>query len=117
SRGLEGDRRGPVPVRLAIALPRCIEHGTHDLRVRAAPAEIPTHPANDLLLSRPWMRLEKRDSGQDLPGRTVAALRGVVRHEGALHWVQAVNLVTDAFDGGDGVAIAGRCEREAGVGE
>jgi hypothetical protein len=54
------------------------------------------------------------DRGHDLAGGAVAALIGIVVHEGLLHRVQAAVRARDPFDSGDPLPLSLHSEREAG---
>src|SRR5579864_5355193 len=94
--------------------PRRFADGSHNVRVRTTPTEVPAHAAPDVVVRGLGTGLEQRDGSQDLSRCAKAALQRVVRDKRLLDRMKA-GWTLDAFDRGDRLAIARGRERQTGV--
>ena len=85
------------------ALPHTLNRG-HDVRIRAAAADVAAHEFLHLRVLRPARLFQQRHRRHDLPGRAIAALVGIAFHERRLHRMQFLRL-TDALDRRDLIAL------------
>src|SRR5882757_4681361 len=85
-----------------------------NVRVCAAPADVPAHPLPDLARRAGVFLRDASHPGHDLTGGAVAALERVVVDECLLQRVQSVP-VREALDGGDLRALAHHRQGQAGV--
>jgi len=84
-----------------------------DIRVRAAPAQIPAHALADVIITSSTWLPQERQRGHDLPGGAIAALKAVVIEEGLLHRMQLVAF-GQTFDGGNVLSLRGDGQGETG---
>ena len=94
--------------------PAHLAHGSNDVGVGAAAADVAGHGVLDVVVRRADGLFQQRHGAHDLAAGAVAALVAVVLHKGRLHGVQVAGLA-DAFDGRDLVAFMHHREREAAV--
>src|SRR5690606_15589782 len=76
----------------------------HDVLVSGAAAQISFETVPHLLVARVGVLGEQIDGRHDHPGRTEAALQGVLLTERLLDRMQAA-VLREPFDGGDGVSV------------
>src|SRR4029077_10070356 len=88
--------------------------GLHDVRIRAAAAEVSGDGAPDVVLRRPGVLSEKGDDRHDLAGGAETALECVRVDEGALYRMQLA-VLRYPFDRLDGLSLAGDGERHARI--
>src|ERR1700730_13908462 len=98
---------------MTASLRRDLADRRHDVRIRAAAAEIAAHELSDLLIRAGPPLVQQRDRRHDLPGRAVAALKAVMADERLLQWMQ-LPVPRESFDRRHLSALALRGEGEAG---
>ena len=89
-------------------------HGRDDVGVGAASADVAVHSLLDVVIGRPDVLLQDRNSGHNLAGGAIAALIAVMLDESGLHRMEMVGL-TDPFDGCDLVGLMHDSEGKARV--
>src|SRR5580704_2893228 len=99
---------------IASALPPRLLHGCHDVRVRAAPANVAAHAFAHRVIIRSARFFQQRCGRHHLPGGAIAALKAIVFKKCRLHGMQLPTLL-QPFDGRDLVALMHDGEREARV--
>ena len=91
-------------------LPHALDRG-HDVRIRAATADIAAHELLHLRVLRSARFFQERDRRHDLSGRAIAALIGIASHERSLHRMHFLRL-TEALDRCDLIALVQSGEGE-----
>jgi hypothetical protein len=93
-------------------------NGRHDIRIRAAAADIAGHTLADFGVAERFRSapdfIEKTGGRADLAGRTIPALKSVVFDKGGLQRVKFA-VLRQAFDGRDALAIVRQGQAQAGI--
>src|SRR5262249_25959469 len=96
-----GTKSLPMRLYAMSSLPGCAHDGSQVVVVGSAPADVAGHRSPRLLDRRFGVLLQQGNRGDDLAGRTEAALGSEFLDHGFLHLVQFAIRPFDAFDSGD----------------
>src|SRR5882672_388919 len=82
-----------------------LSNSVHDVGISGAAAQVSAHEFANLGAIARMPLPNTADRRDDLPGRAVAALKGVMIDESLLHRVQCAVGRREALDGGDGATL------------
>jgi hypothetical protein len=99
---------------MALTFPGRFSNGGDNTRVCSAAADVTAHPGSDLVSRVGMPLLDAGNAGDDLTGRTVAALEGVLFNESGLQWMKDF-AGSEGFDRGDLRSLVHYRQGQAGI--